>query len=178
MARLLIVEDEPTDRHILAHFLDRTGHEVYFASDGEEAFKSYLKNSIDIIISDLMMPHVDGLEFIGAVRSLFPEALIIAISGRAGQLDEALSAGAVAALSKPIHPQKLLKAVAEASQDSLGRREEDVGTVARSDEPLILIVEDSPDDVALIQAAFKKSLPQSSNHLVIIYLSKGGGVIC
>ena len=166
MARLLIVEDDPTDRHILTHFLDRTGHEVYFASDGEEAFKSYLKNSIDIIISDLMMPHVDGLEFIGAVRALFPEAVIIAVSGSADQLDEALSAGAQAALSKPIHPQKLLKAIAEASQDSLGRREEDVGTVARSDEPLILIVEDSPDDAALIQAALKKSLPQSSNHLV------------
>ena len=56
MARVLIVEDEPTDRVLLAQLLDRTGHEVYFASDGEEAFKTYLKNNIEIIITDLNMP--------------------------------------------------------------------------------------------------------------------------
>ena len=113
------------------------------------------------------MPHIDGLEFIGAVRGLFPEAVIIVVSGKGeDQLDAALSAGAQAALSKPIHPQKLLKAIAEVSQDSLGRSEEDVGTVARSDEPLILIVEDNPDDAELIQAALKKNLAQSRTHLV------------
>ncbi len=82
MARVLVVEDEPTDRVILAKLLEGTGHEVYFASDGEEAYKSYLKNSIEIIITDLKMPHVDGLVFIKAVRALFPEAFIIAVSGK------------------------------------------------------------------------------------------------
>ena len=41
MARVLIVEDEPTDRVILADLVERMGHEIYFASDGEEAFKTY-----------------------------------------------------------------------------------------------------------------------------------------
>ncbi len=168
MARVLVVEDEPTDRAILAKLLEGTGHEVYFASDGEEAYKTYLKNSIEIIITDLKMPHVDGLVFIKAVRALFPEAVIIAVSGKGqDQLDAALSAGARVAFSKPIHPQKLLKAIAEATQDSLGRRKkEDVGTVAPNDEPLVLIVEDNPDDAALIQAAFKTKLARSRTHLV------------
>ena len=48
MARVLIVEDEPTDRVILANLLERMGHEVYVASDGEEGFKTYLKNRIEI----------------------------------------------------------------------------------------------------------------------------------
>ncbi len=167
MARVLVVEDEPTDRVILAKLLERMGHEVYFASDGEEAFKTYLKNSIEIIITDLNMPHVDGLEFIGAVRALFPRAVIIAVSGK-GQLllDEAERMGAFATFSKPIDPQGLRKAIAEAASDSLGRRKEDVGIRVPNDEPLILIVEDNPDQAALIQAAFKKSLAQSKTHLV------------
>jgi DNA-binding response OmpR family regulator len=71
-----MVEDEPTDRVILAKFLEQAGHEVYFASDGEEALKTYLKNSIEITI--------------------------IAVSGKGpDQLDAAQSAGARVALSKP-----------------------------------------------------------------------------
>ena len=167
MARVLVVEDEPTNRVILAKLLERMGHEVYLASDGEEAFKTYLKNSIEIIITDLNMPHVDGLEFIGAVRALFPRAVIIAVSGKGPELlAEAERKGAFAALSKPIDPQELRKAIAEAATDSLGRRKEDVGTMAPNDEPFILIVEDNPDQAALIQAAFKTSLAQSKTHLV------------
>ncbi len=155
MARLLIVEDEPTDRVILANLLEGTGHEVYFASDGEEAYKTYVKNSIEIIITDLNMPNVDGLELIGAVRALFPEAVIIAVSGKGPDLlDAALRAGARVALSKPIDPQELRKAIAEGTPDSLGRRKEDVGIMAPNDEPFILIVEDNPDQAALIQAVF------------------------
>ena len=167
MARVLIVDDEPTDRVILAKLLERMGHEVYVASDGEEAFKTYLKNSIEIIITDLEMPRVDGLEFIESVLALFPRAVIIAVSGK-GQilLDEAERAGAFMALSKPIDPQELRNAIAEAAADSLGRKEEVVGAVAPNDEPFILIVEDNPDDAALIQAAFKANLAQSRTHLV------------
>ncbi len=166
MARVLIVEDERTDRVILAELLERMGHEVYFASDGEEAFKTYLKNSIEIIITDLNMPHVDGLEFIGAVGALFPRAVIIAVSGKGPELlAEAESKGAFAALSKPVDPQELRKAI-EAAPDSLARRKEDVGIMAPSDEPFVLIVEDNPDQAALIQAAFKTNLAASRTHLV------------
>ena len=167
MARVLIVEDEPTDRVILAELLDRTGHELYFASDGEEAFKTYLKNSIEIIITDLMMPHVGGLEFIGSVRALFPEAVIIAVSSKGpDQLDAALRAGARVALSKPIDPQELRKAIAEAAPHSLSRRTEDAGFMTPNEEPFILIVEDNPDQAALIQAAFETMLAPSRTHVV------------
>ena len=119
MARVLIVEDEPADRVILANLLEQRGHEVYIASEGEEGFKTYLKNNIEIVITDLDMPHVDGLELIKAVRALFPEAVIIVVSGKGpDQLNEALRAGAWVALSKPVHPQKLLAAIADVTHDS------------------------------------------------------------
>ena len=120
MARVLIVEDEPTDRVILGKLLERAGHKVYFASDGEEAFKTYLKNSIEIVVTDLNMPHVDGLEFIEAVLALFPEAVIIAVSGKGpDDLESAKSAGARVALSKPIDPWELLEAILEVAPDNV-----------------------------------------------------------
>ena len=168
MARVLVVEDEPTDRVILAALLERMGHDVYFASDGEEAFKTYLSNDLEIVITDLNMPHVDGLEFIEAVTALLPRAVIIAVSGKGPDLlDAARSAGALVALSKPIDPQELREAIAEvASRTSPGRRKEDVGIVAPNDEPYVLVVEDNPDQAALIQAAFKKNLAGSRTHVV------------
>ena len=106
MARVLIVEDERTDRVILAELLERMGHEVHFASDGEEAFKTYLKNSIEIIITDLNMPHVDGLEFIGSVRALFSRAVIIAVSGGGPELlAEAERKGAPGHSASPLTPK-------------------------------------------------------------------------
>ena len=116
MARVLIVEDEPTDRVILANLLERMGHEVYFASDGEEALKIYLQRGIDVVVTDLKMPDGNGLELIDALRSLLPEPAIIVVSGLGPELlATARSKGAFAAFSKPIDPQELLYAVAKAT---------------------------------------------------------------
>ncbi len=115
MARVLIVDDESTDLIFLRNIVEASGHEVYVASDGEQAFKTYLRKSIEIVITDLHMPQVDGLEFIEALRTIYPEARIIAVSGK-GQilLDEAKRMGAFMAFSKPVDPDELVKALAAA----------------------------------------------------------------
>jgi len=118
VARVLIVEDEQTDRLILAGIVEGMGHEVYFASDGEQAFKTYMRMSIDVVVTDLLMPHVDGLEFIDELKTLFPEAPVIAVSGKGPELlAEAKKKGACATLSKPVDPDKLRKAIAKAAPD-------------------------------------------------------------
>ena len=115
MARVLVVEDEQTDRMILGSIIEGMGHEVYFASDGEQAFKTYIKMSIDVVVTDLLMPHVDGLEFIVALRTLFPDAPVIAVSGKGPKLlAAARRKGARAALSKPVDPDRLSKAITKA----------------------------------------------------------------
>ncbi len=119
MARVLVVEDEQTDRVILAGIVEGMGHEVYFASDGEQAFKSYMKNSIEIVITDLKMPHVDGLEFIVELKTLFPDVPVIAVSGKGPELlAEAENKGACVALSKPVDPDQLLEAIARVAPES------------------------------------------------------------
>ena len=115
MARVLVVEDEHTGQIILGTILEGVGHQVCFAMDGVRAFDLYVKNRIDIVVTDLYMPNGDGVEFIGTLRAAFPEALVIAVSGK-GQhlLDAAKSKGAFLALSKPVDPHELIEAIAQA----------------------------------------------------------------
>ncbi len=123
VARVLIVEDEPTDRMILGIIVVRTGHEVIFASDGAQAAKIYMRGGIDVVITDLYMPpHNDGLELIEMLGALFPDTPVIAVSGQGPDLlCEAKRMGAVVALSKPIDPHELVKALVQAAPDSLVR---------------------------------------------------------
>jgi len=115
MARVLIVEDEPTDRVILANIIEQAGHECHFASGGLEALETYLRGGIDIIVTDLQMPDGGGLELIEALKSLLPETAIIAVSGMKPEgLAEARSKGATAAFSKTVDPDELIEAIAQA----------------------------------------------------------------
>ena len=116
MARVLIVEDDQTDRIILGNIVQGTGHEVYFASGGKEALKICLKGGIDVVVTDLHMPDGDGLELIEALRALLPAAPIIAISGKGPELlAKAKNKGVLAALSKPVDPFDLYEALARAA---------------------------------------------------------------
>jgi len=116
VARVLVVEDEQTDRMILASMVEGMGHEVFYASDGEQAFKTYIRMNIEVVITDLLMPNVDGLEFIVSLRMLFPDAPVIAVSGKGPELlAEAEKKGAMVALSKPVDHDELIAAIAKAS---------------------------------------------------------------
>ncbi len=115
MARVLVVEDEHTGQVILGTIIEGAGHQVCFAMDGLRAFDLYVKKRIDLVVTDLYMPNGGGVEFIGTLRAAFPEALVIAVSGK-GQdlLDAAKRKGAFLTLSKPVDPQELIKAIAQA----------------------------------------------------------------
>ena len=116
MERVLLVEDDQSDRIILENILERTGHEVRTASGGKEALKIHMEGTIDIVVTDLHMPDGDGLELIEALRFLRPETAIIAVSGKGPRsLAEAERKGAFAAISKPIDPRELLEAIASAA---------------------------------------------------------------
>ena len=115
MARILLVDDEHTDRLFLQTILQGAGHEVFMASDGEQAFKTYMRKDVQVIVTDLHMPKVTGLELIEGLLGLYPGAAIIAVTGKGPKLlSEAMDLGVSAGLTKPIDPEKLLEAVANA----------------------------------------------------------------
>ncbi len=113
MARILIVDDDEADRIVLGTILERAGHLAYFAADGEEALSEYGRHAIDIVVTDLQVPRVHGVDLITVLKDVSPRPAIITIS-RPGLLDFAKAEGADATLIKPVDPYELLSAVAVA----------------------------------------------------------------
>ena len=119
MALILIIDDDGQIREMLKKTLEREGYDVITAVDGIEGIRTYLENSVDLIITDIVMPRKEGLEIIQYFQSHYPEAKIIAISG-GGRLEPenylclAERFGAWRTLSKPIERAELLKIVQEA----------------------------------------------------------------
>lgn len=116
MARILVVDDEEADRVVLRTILERANHQVWVAKDGAEALSQFQGNGIDVVVTDLQMSNVHGLELITILRELSPKPEIIAISGTGeSQLDMARLMGASRTLQKPVRPEVLLAMVADLS---------------------------------------------------------------
>ena len=112
LARVLIVDDEESDRVVLRTILQRAGHQVVEAADGAEALEGYEDKGIEVVVTDLQMHNVHGLELITILRDFTPRPGIIAISGTGeDQLDMAHLLGATKTLQKPVSPEELLAAV-------------------------------------------------------------------
>lgn len=128
VARIIVADDEPSVRGFLRSILETVGYEVYEAAHGGEVLRLVRTNSIDLVITDLVMPEVEGIETIRALNAEFPSVGIIAISGAfEGEfLRVARRLGASAVLAKPFGKDKLLKAVSDALQHAA------VGIVGRS----------------------------------------------
>ena len=112
MARILIVDDEEGDRLFQSTVLINAGHEVRFAGDGESALAKWSGGEFDLVLTDLAMPRLNGLQLIQEIRRADPHARIIAISGvSADQLGLAEDYGAARSLRKPLDPRALIEAI-------------------------------------------------------------------
>ncbi len=115
VARILIVDDDEPDRIVMSTILERAGHETFVTEDGEEALSQCSGKAFEVVITDLQIPKVHGLELITLLRDLSPRPAIIAISGTGSvQLDMAEALGATVTLLKPVDPEELLSAVTDA----------------------------------------------------------------
>ncbi len=124
MARILIVDDEEMDRVMERSMLDGLGHTLLFASDGDVALSVYEKEEVDLVITDLAMPELNGLRLIQEIMEYDPDARIIAVSGAsADQLHLAEDMGALCTLFKPLDYGELVAAVTQALKDRESRRD-------------------------------------------------------
>src|SRR5918996_219517 len=80
LARILVVDDDAIVRHLLQVVLKQLGHEVVEAQNGREGLQHYQAEPAALVITDLQMPEMNGLQMIKEIRHDFPEAVIIAIS--------------------------------------------------------------------------------------------------
>ena len=114
-ARILVVDDEAGVRGFLRKVLEDDGYEVIEAGDGKQALRQARAAHVDLVITDLVMPELEGIETIRALRREVPGVRIIAISGAFGgqYLTMAQKLGAAAVLNKPVNAELLLARVAE-----------------------------------------------------------------
>lgn len=124
--RVLVVDDEPAIRKALARVLERAGYAVELALNGHEALEALRERGADILITDLLMPQLNGVDLIRTAARAWPALRIVAISGggTAGVgpdaaavlsfsplLSAAREAGAHAILTKPFEVQDILAAI-------------------------------------------------------------------
>jgi CheY-like chemotaxis protein len=118
MVRVLAIDSSDWLRRMMTLTLKDAGYEVLEASNGREALRLARTHNIDLVITDIIMPEMDGIEVLQAFKKINPDFLAIAISG-GGQiaadiyLNLAKKIGAQRVLEKPILPEALLQAVAE-----------------------------------------------------------------
>ena len=118
MARVLVIDDDEQMRGMLRDMLSSAGFEVQVAGDGKAGIRMFREAPPDLVVTDIMMPEVDGLETIKRLVSDFPDVKIIAISGGdvTGHLEYLKYAeewGADCSFAKPFYPHELVQAAKE-----------------------------------------------------------------
>lgn len=117
MAKILVVDDEPTERAYMRTVLEKDGHTITEAADGSEALESLSTNSFDIVITDILMPNVDGMDLIQEMleRSETYTPIIVVTGGGSGEAGRLLRSveflGVTVSLEKPVDPEKLTDTV-------------------------------------------------------------------
>ena len=115
MAKIVLIEDDPALRRVTLRALGAGGHTVHAYENGRGAIEHLRSEDPDLLITDIFMPEMEGLETIRRVRALRPELPIIAISGfmfgTGDYLEIAEKFGAIATLKKPFRPAELLDLV-------------------------------------------------------------------
>jgi len=104
--RILIVDDEEAVRTLLIEILKLCDYEIGVAENGAEAISHIDRKSYDLIITDYMMPKMDGLELTRRIKARYPSTPVLIITGD-GPVRDLLKSGATACLQKPFSLLKL-----------------------------------------------------------------------
>src|SRR6188768_144342 len=110
MPDILLIEDEKAIRKTLSEILSYEGYKIEEAGDGEEGLRKFKEKTFDVVLCDIKMPNVDGIEFLDKVRDINPDVPVIMISGH-GTIEtavEAVKKGAYDYIAKPPDLNRLL----------------------------------------------------------------------
>lgn len=120
MATVLLVDDEPVLRSVLCEYLKFAGHAVIECKDGDEAFDQLRTHRVDVVVSDVLMPGMDGLALCGALRANEETSAIPFVFVTARSVDDAMQAEmnriGDGSVLKPFEPESLLEAIRSAIQ--------------------------------------------------------------
>ena len=111
MARILVVDDDNSTRLLLHTWLKKIGHAADMAESGETAVELVKKSDFDMVLMDLRMPNMDGIEAVREIRKRNKQVPILAVSAYTMDEDKAeiIGAGCNEFLSKPVIPKQLMR---------------------------------------------------------------------
>ncbi len=164
---LLIVDDEPDARFTMCQMLKPLECRIFEASDGLEALEVLGRHSVDLVVSDIRMPRMDGMRLLRGIREADPEARVLLITayGEIQDAVEAMRQGAFDYICKPITRKELLRKVEKALDTGLRK----TGRTGRADVPLAALHEKivgvSPG-IRRIRIAIKKVHSTDSSVLI------------
>ncbi len=161
MSNILIIDDEKAIRKTLSEILSYEGYKIEEASDGEEGLRKFRDKTFDVVLCDIKMPRLDGIEFLDKVREYNPDVPVIMISGH-GTIEtavEAVKKGAYDYIAKPPDLNRLLITIRNAMDKTnlvaetrvLKRKVSKVEEMIGESEP-ILLIRDTIDKVAPTEA--------------------------
>jgi two-component system, chemotaxis family, chemotaxis protein CheY len=112
-AKILVVDDSGLARRTIRQLLQEMGHSVEEASDGAQALERYFLNHHDLIVLDMVMEGMYGLEVLMKFKQLNPDVRVIVVTAdiQSSTRDEARAAGASALINKPIAREELVSVV-------------------------------------------------------------------
>ena len=113
MSTVLVIDDIDFTRETICTILTRNGFEVLQAVNGKDGLDEFKRNDPDLVLTDILMPEMEGLETIKTIKRLKPETPIIAITGSTNSpfLQIAMQFGASTGIFKPFKQDELLKVV-------------------------------------------------------------------
>ena len=120
MTRVLVIDDEPVLAALMCETLERAGYETVGADDAERALALLEDESIGLIVSDIVMPRLTGIELLDTVQRVRPSVPVLLVTGvdSHANLASALDGGAAGLLAKPFTPRELVDAVDRARERS------------------------------------------------------------
>jgi two-component system, OmpR family, response regulator len=116
--RVLLVEDDDDNRELMAEVLESAGHEVVPASSGARGLEALAAGPIDVVVTDVGMPGMGGLELARAAKRMAPRVPVVVVTGYAERDDITSARGREidAVLVKPVDPDSLAAAVAQVAK--------------------------------------------------------------
>src|SRR3970282_2142680 len=126
MGMVLVVDDEQGMREFLTVLLEKQGHRVITAAEGEQALQLVAEEPPDLVISDLRMPNVDGIGLLGGIRKQYPEFPVILITADASSAStiQAMRLGADDYITKPFRIEEIRLVVEKALARRLAKEQD------------------------------------------------------
>ena len=117
--RILIVDDEASFRTLMEDFLATQGYETETAEDGRLGFRKAMTGNYDLVLADINMPGLNGVEAIRSIRTVFEKQRIVVLSGYLTPevVEECRQAGAQVCMGKPVRLDELARVISRTLED-------------------------------------------------------------